>query len=411
MILLLSAVTALMPQGFTADWYSLLQSEHTWECSADHLISGENCFVLADGLPVAAIGSLPSGLPWPDAKRTDPLESGIWGGGQWSTTYTDGEFQDSVSISRIGLIQNTLDHSRYAFQLDRPLPWGYSGNFEMIRDDSVSVHSAVIAGNNIQYRLTGWEGNRYGWGTWARWTPGSYYTRVGFSRLYSEDRRPEFLAGLKTESGAIETEFGAAGAYVDSTFEYRGAGGMKLPLGNFRLSANVDYSSEEDAGFWGGISTEAGPFTLSAMHSSPGAGEYFQALAVRHQMFSVVTRLSDNPAVAADIQTSLGLFRGKAAGCWFTNADSVAVNCHAVLGYDWYRARIEAGPRFSGTMDSQGEWQGKVDAVLGFTLLPFSIGVGLEDITGEDERSWSFGLTWSFTDQPPELPEGEENGR
>lgn len=409
MILLLSAVTALMPTGFTADWYSLLQTEHTWECSADHLISGDDCAVLAEGLPVAAIGSLPSGLPWPDAERTDPLESGLWGGGMWNTTYSDGFVQDSVSVSRIGLMQNTLDHSRYIFELDRPLPWGYSGNFEMARNDSVALHSAVVVRDSFKYRLTAWEGNSYGWGAWTLWSPGPFYTRGGFSRLYSEDRRPELLAGIRTEMGQIEAEFGAAGAYVDSTVEYLGAGGFKLPLGSLGISANVDHR-EDETGFWGGVTAEAGDFTLSAMYSSPGDMDDFQALSARHEVFTVIARFSDNPAVAADVQAASGFFRGKAAGCWYFDNDSAAVNCHALLGYDWYRARLEAGPRFTGSIDSTGEWQGKVDAVIGFTLLPFAIGVGLEDITGEDERSWSFGLTWSFTDQPPQSPEGDDNG-
>jgi hypothetical protein len=149
----------------------------------------------------------------------------------------------------------------------------------------------------------------------------------------------------------------------------------------------------------------------SAVYSDPGEGDTFQLLSLRHRNLTVLARFSNMTAAAADFQISRGILRGKAAGCWFFQSDSLALNCHALLGLDWYRGRIEAGPRFTGSMDSTNNWSGKLDAIAGFTLLPFSIGMGVEDITGETERSWSFGITWAFTDRPPVTPEGEGSGR
>ena len=81
----------------------------------------------------------------------------------------------------------------------------------------------------------------------------------------------------------------------------------------------------------------------------------------------------ENPAVAADVQASLGILRGKAAAGWFFDSDSLDLNCYLLMGYDWYRGRLEAGPRLCSTVDSAGDWESALDGVIGFTLLPFSI--------------------------------------
>lgn len=408
MILLITLLAT--PVQDASDWYALLQTQHTWECSADFLISGGDNPVLVKGLPLGSVGSVPAGLPWPDGSTTDPLHSGIWGGGRWNTSFTDGEIQDSISISRIGLIQNTGDHSRYSFELDRPLPWNTSGNFEMIRNDSLTLNSALFTRGRADFRLTGWEGDSYGWGCWTGWTSDSYYARAGFSRLYADDRRPELLAGVSAELGAATAELGGAVAYVDSSMEYRGAGGLSIPLGDISATASADFNGEE-AGYWGGVNYSTGEVLYSAMYSNPSSGQSFQAVSIRHSVFTLIGRISEEPAVAADIQISQGLISGKAAGGWFFDSDSLEISCHLLLGYNWYRGRLEAGPRVTAAMNSQGEWVEKVDGVAGFTLLPFSIAAGLENISNPLERSWSFGITWAFTDRPPQAPEGEESGR
>lgn len=408
-MILLLALTAAPVQN-ALDWYALLQTRHTWECSADYILSGGSAPVLASGLPLSGIGSLPPDLPWPDASVTDPLRSGIWGGGRWNTFFTDGAVQDSLSISRIGLMQNTLDHSRYSFELDRPLPWGLSGNFEMVRDDSVSLQSALLTRGSMDFRLSSWKGGGHGWGAWTGWNSSFWYARAGFSRLYADDRRPELLGGLRGSTGPFEAEIGAVAAYVDSSTEYRGAGQLTLPAGEFTVIAAGDIAGDE-TGFWGGVVWNREDLSFSALHSRPGGEDSFQSVSIWNHWFRVTGRLSENPALAADIRGGRGVLRGAAAAGWFFDTDSLETNCHLLFGYDWYRGRLEAGPRLTASMDAAGEWNSSVDGVIGFTLLPFSIGAGLEDITDQYGRSWSFGITWAFTDNPPQVPEGEENGR
>ncbi|PIE51254.1 hypothetical protein CSA37_12650 [Candidatus Fermentibacteria bacterium] len=410
MILLFYTLIALMPEGITADWFAMLQTEHTLRCSADYLLSENGGFLLRDRQPLAAVGSVPSDLPWRNGVVKDPLQSGIWGGGSWNTTTETGPFPDSLSFSRIGLIQNTNNRSRYFFELDRPLPGSTSGSFFIRRNDTLSVHSASLLSGNFLFNGTSWEGNRYGWGTWASWSPGSFSARAGFSRLNPGDRRPEMLAEYCAKAGSMEISAGLAGAYADSAFEYRAAGGLRLTAGNFTFSINSNIQNEEP-GFWGGFTWAAGGLLFSALHSSPSEGQYFQSLAIRHEHFNIVSRLSHEPAVAADLKISQGIFRGKAAACWGFENDSLDLNCHGLLGLDWFKGRLEAGPRFNGTMDKDGNWAGTADAVMGFTLLPFSISAGMEDITSSLDRSWSFGITWAFTDIPPQVSEEDHNGR
>ena len=408
MISLLFLIAA--PVQDASDWYTLLQTRHSWECSADYIISGGLATVLTEGLPMTAFGSLPSELPWPDASVTDPLESGIWGGGRWCTNIADAEMQDSSSLSRIGLIQNTMDHSRYSFELSRPLPAGISGNFGMMRDDSVSLQSALLKRGSLSLRSSSWQGNDYGWGAWTGWSSSLYYARAGFARLSPGDRRPELLGGIRGAVGPLDAELGAAVAYADSAAEYRGAGEVVLPAGDFKFIAAGDLTGSR-AGCWGGISWNPGDVIFSAVYSNPSGADAFQAVSIRHESFTLTGRFMEDPAVAADISASTGILRGKAAGGWFFDSDSLELNCHVLLGYDWYRGRLEAGPRLCFGVDSAGDRETTLDGVIGFTLLPFSIAAGMEDITDSYERSWSFGITWAFTDRPPESPEGDESGR
>ncbi len=410
MILIIAAFLATFPTPEAEGWYTLLQGSYQQGCSADFLLSGENdSGILVKGLPLIATGVIPS-LPWPDAKTVDPLESGLWGGGRWNTCVEERSFQDSLSISRIGLIQNTRDHGRSVIQLDRPLPWGTSGNFQILRDDSVSMYSAAIEREPFNMRTMSWEGDSYGWGSWTGWSSKHLYARAGFARLSVGDRRPEVLAGASGDLSSLGFEIGAAGAYIDSVVQGRGVAGISSSVGSAKASGYFEYNNDGE-GFWGGVILPAGAVELSTALSRPVGDELFQTVAVRHPNFNLVGRFLNETAAAADAEMARGFFRGKGAACWNFDRDSLSVTAWTLLGVDWYRGRFEAGPRVTAGLDSTGEWDETVDVLLGFTLASFSLASAIENITSETERSWSFGITWNFTDQPPVKPEGDEENR
>ena len=409
MILLMVAAVAAFPSSQAEGWYTLLQGNYIQGCSADYLLAGENNGLLTKGLPVVALGDLPD-LPWPDAETSDPLASGMWGGGRWNTAIEGRDFQDSLSISRIGLIQNTRDHSRYVFQLDRPLPWKTSGNFQMLRDDSQRLFSAVLERGQLNMRTMSWEADSYGWGSWTGWTAEHIYTRAGFTRLDPGDRRPELLAGVRTGVSSVTMEVGGAAAYIDSVVQGRGVAGVSSKLGSFMASGFFEYNNQGE-GYWGGFTLPAGDIEMSAALSSPAGEELFQTVALRHEVFNLVARFSQETAVAADVEIGRGFFRGKGAASWNFDRDSLSTSAWLLLGVDWYRGRFEAGPRVSAELDSSGIWNETVDMLIGFTLTSFSLASAVEDITHEAERNWSFGITWNFTDQSPIQPEGETEGR
>lgn len=410
MILILAAILTLFPAPEAEGWYTLLQGRYQLGCSADYLLSCEDeNGVLVKGLPLVAIGTIPE-LPWPDAQAVDPLQSGLWGGGRWNTSVEGRTFQDSLSISRIGLIQNTRDHGRSVFHLDRPLPWRTSGNFQILREDSVSMYSAVMERESFSIRTMSWEGNSYGWGSWSGWSSQHLYARAGFARLYAGDRRPEVLAAASGDVSSMGFEIGAAGAYIDSVIQVRGVAGISSRLGPAHVSGFFEYNPDGES-FWGGVVLPAGAVELSAALSRPAGDELFQTVAVRHPNFNLLGRFINETAVAADAETAKGFFRGKGAACWNFDRDSLSVSTWVLLGVDWYRGRFEAGPRITAGMTSSGEWDEALDVLMGFTLVSFSFASAIENITRETERSWSFGITWNFTDQPPVTPEGETEGR
>jgi len=407
LILLAVAVLGLFPEGYTSEWYSLLQSRYLNGCSADYLAAGESG-VLNGELPMVAIGSLPE-IPWSDAHMVDPLASGIWGGGKWNISVGNRSFQDSLSISRIGLMQNTEDHSRYIFRLDRPLPWGASGNFEILREDTLRLFSAVLNRGSLSMRTMSWEGRNYGWGSVVGWTAPRLYARTGFFRLNPGDRRPEVLVGGSTALSSFTFEAGAAASLVDSTVQSRAVAGISSIAGNARFSGYFEYADEGE-GFWGGVTVPVNGIELSAAVSKPAGDKLFQMAALRHPLFNLVGRFDDEIVAAADAEAAMGFFRGKAAASWNFTTDSLSVVSWILVGRDWYRGRFEAGPRITTGMNSAGEFSETLDAVLGFTLVTFSISTAVEDITDATNRSWSFGITWSYTDQPPVTPVGETEG-
>jgi len=410
LILLLSIIVSVFPIPASENWYAMLQARYQSGCSADYLLSGQkNMGILLEGLPVVATGVLPE-LPWPDAATVDPLQSGVWGRGIWNTSVIQRVFQDSMSISKIGLIQNTRDHSRYIFQLDRPLPWNTSGNFQMIRDDSIRLSAADIEHGSFNLQAMSWEGHNYGWGMWTGWESEHFYARTGFSRLHPGDRRPELLAGTEFDFSSALLEFGAAASYIDSSLSGRGVAGISTSIGTSAVSAYFDYNDSGES-FWGGISLPVGTFALSAALSRPAGDELFTVVALRHPKFNIVSRFLNQRAIAADMETAKGFFRGKGAACWNFDSDSLSVSSWLFLGADWYRARFEAGPRISAGLDSTGNWDETWDVLIGFTLETFSLSTALEDLTSQAERSFSFGITWAFTDQPPVSPAGETEER
>ncbi len=291
-LLLILTIFATFPSQEAEGWYTLLQRSYQLGCSADYLISGESDKgLLVEDLPFVSIGSLPA-LPWTEAHTTDPLRSGLWGGGRWNTSISERTFHDSVSVSKIGLIQNTMDHSRYIFQLDRPLPWTSSGNFQMLRDDSLSIFSAILKRQSFSLRTVSWEGNSYGWGSLANWSSPHLYTRVGFSRLSVGDRRPEILEGIRGSTGSLDLDLGIAAAEVDSVIQGRGVAGVSTHLGGTKIVAYFEYNDYGEA-FWGGVTHSLGEIEFSAGVSKPVDSEVFELLAVRHPQFNFVGRFSD----------------------------------------------------------------------------------------------------------------------
>jgi len=407
LILLAVAVLSLFPEGYASEWYTLLQSRYLNGCSADYLVAGESG-VLAGNLPMIAIGSLPD-IPWSDAHLADPLASGIWGGGRWNTSAGDRCFQDSLSISRIGLVQNSKDHSRYVFRLDRPLPWKTSGNFEILREDTLRLFSAVLNRGSLKMRTMSWEGRDYGWASMIGWESQHLYARTGFSRLSHGDRRPELLAGGSAGLSLFTFEAGAAASWVDSTVQSRAVAGVSSSVGNARVSGYFEYTDDGE-GYWGGVALPIGRVDLSAAVSKPAGDEFFQMVALRHSGFNLVGRFDNEIIAAADAEVAVGFFRGKAAASWNFATDSLNATSWILLGTDWYRGRFEAGPRITAGVNSTGEFTETLDALLGFTLVTFSVSAAVEDLTDEMRRNWSFGITWSYTDQPPVTPVGETAG-
>ncbi len=409
-MILLIALISLFPQEETENWPTLLQRSYQLGCSADYLISrNTETGSLIEGLPFVAVGEMPL-IPWTEVEMRDPQQGGLWGRGIWNVNFLERPFQDSLSLSKIGLIQNTKDHSRYLFQLDRPLPGYSSGNFQIMRDDSIAIYSSLLRRKNINFRIQSWEGTNYGWGSWGGWSSDNFMVRAGFSRLSHSDRRPELLASANRDISVFDLSLGGALAKVDSTLQGRGVAGLSAVLGSSTIASYFEYSDSGEA-YWGGLEHSIDDIVFAGAFSNPSSEDMFQTISIRHPDFNIVSRFSANTSLAADISYGYNFVRGKSAVCWNFDTDSLSSSSWLLLGIDWYKSRFEAGPRFACGVDSTGALDETLDILVGFSLATFSFNAAVEHLTHDIDRNWSFGITWFFTDQAAVTPIDEEGER
>lgn len=385
----------------------LLEEGWEWSAAAPFLVSGGTERVILDGLPLVPFG--PSPVP-PRSSRvatavSSPVEAGLWSRGEWCLTMSSRPVPDSSLESGFSLLQNTVGRSRYEVYLRRRLPGSVLGSFGSHRGDSSAVSMAALRRNSLSGGGVFWEsGYSLNAGFSQDGLPRLY---GGFSRLSPGDRRPFLLGEFTTYPGRVSIGAGLGAAWSDPDLLWRGAFRAGLSLGDAIISLHGDMDDSSHV-LSAGLSV---PGMLSAGVVLPDSGPVGGHATGAHGPFRVAGRFNDVNRAAVSFQESGSLIRGAAGLCWDFDRDSLSLAAWVLPGMNWYRARVEAGGRVSGGVDAEGGWTATFDALAGFTLRTFSFALGLQDLTRPADRSWTFGVTWSFTDEPPAPPEEREEPR
>ncbi|MFO7627555.1 MAG: hypothetical protein R6V62_09875 [Candidatus Fermentibacteraceae bacterium] len=390
---------------FSNDWYMLLEDRWEWSATASFMASGGFDGVLSDGMPLVHFGGAP--VPPRTERRfstvANPLESGLWSGGEWCLVHEYPELPESLLQSGFSLLQNTEQRSRYSVYLRRRLPGAVLGSLSTSRGDSSGVSMVRLSRGPFEAHGVSW-GDGYSMG--AGFSPGPARIMGGFSRLFPGDRRPSIVGEIRAYPGKVFLGAGLGTAWSDPDVMWRGALLTGVSLEPVILSLHGDITDSSHVASMG-VSL---PGLVSAGVSVPDSGE------VRGFMTGVIGalhlsgRFNDVNRAAASLGVQNGFLRGMGAVCWDFDRDSLSLSAWALPGVDWYRARIEAGARVCAGMNDEGSWEGVFDGLLGFTLRVFSFTLAIEDFTSPESRSWTFGVTWSFSDDPPEHG-GEEEER
>lgn len=385
----------------------LLQDRWEYGATASYLASGGFIGVLSDGVPLVPFGGSPV-PPLTERRFTavaNPLESGLWSGGEWCLVHEYPELPESLLESGISLLQNTEQRSRYAVYLRRRLPGAVLGSLATSRGDSPGVSMVRLSQGFFEAHGVSWED---GYTMGAGFSPGPARVIGGFSRLFPGDRRPSIIGEIRTYPGKVFLGAGLGTAWADPDVLWRGALMTGVSIEPVIISLHGDITDSSHVASMG-LSL---PGLLSAGISVPDSGEARVFMTGGMGALGLSGRFNDVNRAAASLGVENALLRGMGAVCWDFDRDSLGLSAWALPGMNWYRARIEAGARVCAGMNEEGSWEGRFDGLLGFTLRTFSFALAIEDFTSPESLSWTFGVTWSFSDDPPDHgAEGEERGR
>ena len=370
--------------------------------------------ITRDGTPLIVLGDepIPGWGSFDGVELKSPLEAGVWGRGGWELDFTSPEIPDSSFSTGVGLLENTASMNRYSAYVRRPIPWGLDLDFSMDRDDTLKNQRVTLGFADLEAGGRAWEDTGNSHTFWLSYSRQDYSGRFSFSRLHQGGRQWEVLGSLQTTAGPIDVMAGAAGALSDDSVLF-GEGHLRLEstISGVRLVARADVQDmqgEVDFGGTAGLMTDVGPLRLQAgAMAAPGSDLGFMVIAGSGPVeATVVTGPGGfSGGVQALALTRWGLGRAGAA----LRGDTLRFSGMLLPSLPWgANGRIHAGASWELTYESSLEKvYGTADVRSMFTLGSFAFIFAVEDVL-DDWRSYTFGVTWDFSDLPPRRPQDEQ---
>ncbi|OPL18577.1 MAG: hypothetical protein AVO35_04390 [Candidatus Aegiribacteria sp. MLS_C] len=389
-----------------------------WDALEKHLgygwgapfLPGWPSAVAVDGMPLTAAGNepLPGWGSYDTLRVLTPLEAGVWGAGRWEMDFSSHTLPESSFASSIGLIENTGGANRYSAGLRRPLFSMLSIDLHMARDDTLSDQRLVIGSGAFETGGRGWQGEEDGYALWSGLGSASWTAKVTFAHFRSGSGYWELAGTMDLPWDEMDIMTAAAVSMEgDSAYSAEGHLRAGMPLGALSVILRGDLEDDDGelaAGGTAGLSARPGPIRLQAGVALPPGDEAVLIGAAGTGPLEAFVQVEEG-SFEGGLQAGMSGRSGLLNSGVFLLGDTVRFSGTFMPALRWGRSgRIYGGLSWE-VADSDTVTSGTIDLRTMFTLGRFAFIFAAEDVL-DSWRSYSFGVTWSFSDRRRSLEEG-----
>jgi hypothetical protein len=324
--------------------------------------------------------------------------------------FTSCAIPDSSFSSGVGLIENSSSRNRYSAYLRRPLLSGLLVDFTMSREDTLNNERYIMRYGDIETGGRGWKTTEDGYTLWAGWDPGDMVTRFSFAHLHQGGRYWEALGSYRMEISQLDIRAaGSVSISDDSILNAEAHLRTEHPVYGMRgvvRSDIIDLDGDVSLGGTVGILAETGIFNFQAgVAVIPDSDIRFIGLAGIKSLEVIVE--ADKNGFEGGIQSLINTYYGFLHAGTSIGKDTLRFQGIAMPSLPWGASgRIYGGVSWELLHTDTGT-SGTMDIKSLFTLGRFAFILDLEDIL-DDWRSSSFGITWTFSERPPQIIEEDE---
>ena len=400
--LILSALTAVIVLG--PDPSDILETSPIYSWTVSQLQGWETRF-LRDGVPVLSAGfqPVPGWGSFESLSLSSPLEAGVWGNGGWEIDFASFAVPESSFSSGVGLIQNTSLNSRYSAFLRRPLMSRLLVDFAISREDTLSNQRYIFRSGEFETGGRGWQTTEDGYTLWGGWNTQNAAARISFAHLHPGGRYWEALGSYRIEISHYDIRTACAVSVSDDSILSAEAHlRLEFPVFGMRTvlrSDLLDIDGDISPGGTAGILAETGIFHFQAGAAViPDSDLRFIGVAGIDPLELTVEAYKDGfeGGMQSLLSTSFGFLH---AGVSFKE-DTLRCRGIVLPFLPWGASgRIHGGVSWE-LLHADTSTTGTMDVKSLFTLGRFAFIFALEDVL-DDYRSYSFGITWTFSDHPP----------
>lgn len=395
----LTAVPLLQP-----DPSDVLETSSIYSWTISQLLGWETGLV-RDGVPVISSGfqPFPGWGSFESLSLKSPLEAGVWGNGGWEMDFSSFSIPDSSFVSGVGLIENTSSKNRYSAYLRRPLMSHLLFDFMMSREDTLNNQRYVFHFDDFETGGRGWQTIEDGYILWGGWNPGNAAVRTSFAHFHQGGRYWEALGSYRMQISRFDIQTaGAVSISDDSILNAEAHFRLEFPLSGMRVvlrSDILDLDGDVFPGGTAGILAEPGIFNLQAgVAVPPDSNPRFVGVA-GIDLFEIVVE-ADKDGFEGGIQSLVNTDYGFLHAGASIKEDSVRCRGIVMPSVPWGASgRIHGGVCWE-LLHADSSTSGTMDIKSLFTLGRFAFIFAFEDVL-DDWRSYSFGITWTFSDEAP----------
>ncbi len=407
--LILSAIAALIV--LHPDPSDVLETSPIYSWTISNLLNWDTRFV-RDGVPVLSSGfqPVPGWGSFESLVLNSPLEAGVWGNGGWEIDFTSFTVPESSYSSGVGLIQNTSLNSRYSAYLRRPLLSRLLVDFAISREDTLNNQIYIVRFGEFETGGRGWQTTEDGYTLWGSWNPRDAAARISYAHLHPGGRYWEALGSYRASISNYDIRTACAVSISDDSILSAEAHlRMEFPVLGMRAvlrSDLIDLDGDISPGGTAGVLAESGIFHFQGgVAVVPDSDPRFIGVAGIDPL--EVSIEADKDGFEGGIQSLLNTSFGFLHAGGSIKEDTVRFRGIVLPFLPWGASgRIHGGVSWE-LMHADTSTSGTMDIKSLFTLGRFAFIFALEDVL-DDYRSYSFGITWTFSDHPPRIIEEDD---